>query len=297
MHGLISDVAVKRRIRNYVQLAYKNEAPYGIVIQQSSNINKFIAKAHQETGGEKKDKSREKVNAARKWMCENFFDVRTFGAVLSTGDNAGQVRGAVQLTFLRSIDSILPLDMSITRMAVTENIKDGSYEDYVKWENEHDEDKLRTMGRKQLIPFGLYEGRGFISANLAEDTEFSDEDLTLFWEALLNMYEHDRSASKGQMSTVMPVIIFKHTGTDSDEIQRQRQSRLGCAPAHKLFELVKTKRKDNVAVPRSYEDYNATIEIQSIPSGVEIGFAYMHDGKINISWGSAPKGYDWIKII
>ncbi|NLL18462.1 MAG: type I-C CRISPR-associated protein Cas7/Csd2, partial [Clostridia bacterium] len=218
MRGLISDVAIKRRIRNYVQVAKGNKGPYGIIIQQSTNINKFIAKAHEETGNTKMEKTKDKIAQSQQWLCQNFFDVRTFGAVLSTGPNAGQVRGPVQLTFLRSYDPILPLDISITRMAVAENInKKGivSYKDYEAWEAQQPEDELRTMGRKQLIPYGLYEGRGFVSANLAEMTGFNEDDLMLLWEAILNMYEHDRSASKGEMSTVLPLIIFKHTGTDS----------------------------------------------------------------------------------
>ncbi len=202
------------------------------------------------------------------------------------------------MTFLKSIDPILPLDISITRVAVADNIKvkgktTPSYQDYVDWEDEQPEDKLRTMGRKQLIPFGLYEGRGFISANLAGDTNFNDEDLSLFFRALLNMYEHDRSASKGQMSTVIPVIIFKHVGTDSDVKQRERQAKLGCAPAHKLFELVSIRKKDDIEVPRSYKDYTITLNISALPNGVEIGFG-LPDG--SISWGDLPSEANWVQL-
>ena len=228
MHGLISDVAVKRRIRNYVQVAYGDKERFNIVVQNATNINKFIAKANEECGSNAKQGSREKVNAARKWMCDNFYDVRTFGAVLSTGANAGQVRGPVQLTFLRSVDPILSLDISITRMSVADKLDaDTTFEQYEKWESEQPEDKLRTMGRKQLIPYGLYQGTGFISANLADQndsnkgTGFDENDLNILWESILNMYEHDRSASKGHMSTVQPLIIFRHIGTDSDVIQRK----------------------------------------------------------------------------
>ena len=286
MRGLISDVAIKRRIRNYIQYAKSNIPPYGIIIQQSSNINKFIAQAHEQTGNNKFEKTKRKINEARGWLCKNFYDVRTFGAVLSTGANAGQVRGAVQLTFLRSIDPILPLDLSITRMAVTENLKDRdkpfSFVQYEEWENSQPDDKLRTMGRKQLIPYGLYVGRGFISANLAEDVGFSDTDLELFWEALLNMYEHDRSASKGEMSTIAPVIIFKHTGTDSDLEQRKKQSKLGCAPAHKLFELVSIDRISDNAVPRSYKDYLIRINLGDCPDGVEIYNAVSNSNGVEV---------------
>ncbi|MGI6225368.1 MAG: type I-C CRISPR-associated protein Cas7/Csd2 [Peptococcales bacterium] len=295
MHGLISDVAVKRRIRNYVQVAYGDRAGFNIVVQNATNINKFIAKANEECGNEAKQGSRERVNAARKWMCDNYYDVRTFGAVLSTGANAGQVRGPVQLTFLRSVDPILPLDISITRMSVADKPKDViTFEQYEKWELEQPEDKLRTMGRKQLIPYGLYEGRGFISANLAEmndtakGTGFDENDLSILWESILNMYEHDRSASKGQMSTMQPLIIFRHIGTDTDSVQRERQAKLGCAPAHKLFDLIKIKRKDSVEYSRSYQDYLIKVNISQLPKGVEIGFATLEGGNLQISWGKLP---------
>jgi CRISPR-associated protein Csd2 len=298
MRGLISDVAVKRRIRNYITVEKGNEFPYGIIVQQSTNINKFIALANEESGSKAKDKSREKVRAAREWVCNNFYDVRTFGGVLSTGANAGQIRGPVQMTFLKSIDPILPMDISITRMAVADNIKvkgktTPSYQDYVDWENEQPEDKLRTMGRKQLIPFGLYEGRGFISANLAEDTGFNDNDLDILFRALLNMYEHDRSASKGQMSTIIPAIIFKHIGTDSDMKQRERQAKLGCAPAHTLFDLINIHRKHGIDVPRSYKDYDLTINMSALPKGVEVGFG-LPDG--SITWGDLPGEVSWIQL-
>lgn len=296
MRGLISDVAVKRRIRNYITIEKGNAFSYSIIVQQSTNINRFIAQANEECGSTAKDKTKEKVKAARDWACKNFYDVRTFGGVLSTGANAGQVRGAVQLTFLRSIDPIMPMDISITRMSVTDDIKGKSnptFEDYLKWESEQPEDELRTMGRKQLIPFGLYEGRGFISANLAQDTNFSEDDLNLFFRALVNMYEHDRSSSKGQMSTILPVIIFRHVGTDSDSIQRERQAKLGCAPAHKLFELVSIKKRNSVELARSYKDYEISVDISSLPNGVDIGFA---DSKGEISWGKLPDGLDWLNL-
>lgn len=300
MHGLITDVAVKRRIRNYVQISKKNQYPYGIVIQQSTNINKYIAKAHEETGNAKMEKTKEKVNAAREWLCQNFYDVRTFGGVLSTGPNAGQVRGPVQLTFLRSIDPVLPMDISITRMAVAENLKDkATFADYEAWEKSQSEDTLRTMGRKQLIPYGLYAGRGFVSANLAEPVEgtgFSEDDLSLLWEALLNMYEHDRSASKGQMSTVPPLIIFKHVGTDTDKLQRERQAKLGCAPAHQLFDLVRVEKKSGVEAPRDYHEYIIRVDIKKLPAGVELIFAMPTPGGVKLIPGTAAINTDWVEV-
>ncbi len=274
LHGLVSDVALKRRLRNYVQIAKGNKMPYSIFIEHSTNLNTKIVRSHEETEGGLGDGSKgakkEKVDLAKRWMCDNFFDIRAFGAVMSTGPNSGQVRGPVQFSFARSVDPVLPLDLSITRMAVAENVKGAkSSADYEKWESEQPEDKLRTMGRKELIPYGLYVAKGFISANLAQETGFGDNDLELLWEALLNMYEHDRSASKGHMA-VRNLFIFKHVGTDTDQEQRVREAILGCAPAHKLFDLVKINKKEDVKAPRKYVDYDVNIDEGSLPSGVEL---------------------------
>lgn len=198
----------------------------------------------------------------------------------------------MQITFGKSLDPVLPLDISITRMAVADKVKDGAVvEDYMAWEEAQSEDKLRTMGRKQIIPFGLYEVRGFVSANLAEETGFDEEDLNILFESILNMYEHDRSASKGEMAVVSPLIIFKHVGTDSDAEQRVRQAKLGCAPAHKLFDLVKVTKKAAVAYPRSYRDYDAVVKLDKVPSGVRIGFK--PDPFSPIVWDALPDGEDW----
>lgn len=295
MQGYITDVATKRRIRNYIQTAYKDQPGMEIIMQQASNVNKFIAQANEAVASDIDEscaKGKNKVYAARKYCCDHFFDVRTFGAVLSTGANAGQVRGPVQLTFGRSIDPILTQDISITRMCVADGPKDGSYADHQKWEDEQPEDKLRTMGRKQFIPFGLYEVRGFISGNLAKETGFSEEDLRALCEAILNMYEHDHSASKGQMSVVSPLILFKHVGTDTDEAQRCRQALLGCAPAHKLFDLVRVVRRPKVEVARDYRDYTATIALDKLPAGVQVGF--QTDPYAPVVWDRLPEQEDWL---
>lgn len=294
MQGFITDVAIKRRIRNYIQTAYAGQPGMNIIVQQSTNLNRHIAEAKRAAGVEDCAKEKEAVYAGRKKACELFFDVRTFGAVMSTGPNAGQVRGPVQIAFGKSLDPVLPMDISITRTAVAETIKDGKVEDYLKMEAETAEDKLRTMGRKQLIPFGLYEIRGFISANLAAETGFDDDDLQALFEAILNMYEHDHSASKGEMSVVSPLIIFKHVGNDSDAVQRVRQAKLGCAPAHKLFELVHVQKKADVEFARSYRDYDAVVSVDKVPSGVEIGFQSNPYGPI--CWGALPDGEDWLQI-
>ena len=294
MQGFITDVAIKRRIRNYIQTAHAGQPGMNIIVQQSTNLNRHIAEAKRAAGVEDCAKEKEAVYAGRKKACELFFDVRTFGAVMSTGPNAGQVRGPVQIAFGKSLDPVLPMDISITRTAVAETIKDGKVEDYLKMEAETAEDKLRTMGRKQLIPFGLYEIRGFISANLAAETGFDDDDLQALFEAILNMYEHDHSASKGEMSVVSPLIIFKHVGNDSDAVQRVRQAKLGCAPAHKLFELVHVQKKADVEFARSYRDYDAVVSVDNVPSGVEIGFQSNPYGPI--CWGALPDGEDWLQI-
>ena len=277
MHGLVSDVALKRRARNFLQEKFGSDitsaAPNAIYVQHATNLNKYITKAHEETGGKPEGGgNRNQVGSARDWMCKTFFDVRTFGAVMSTGANAGQVRGPVQFSFARSVDPILPLDMSITRMAVAEKVSGAkTAADYEKWENEQEEDKLRTMGRKALIPYGLYVAKGFISANLAKGTGFSDSDLNNLWEALLNMYDHDRSASKGMMSC-RGLYVFKHVGTDSDTNQRIKQAMLGCAPAHKLLDkgaIVDITKKSSGS-PRSFSDYEVVVHRDRLPSGVEL---------------------------
>ncbi len=273
LKGLVSDVAIKRRIRNYVQLARRNEMPNAIFVEHATNLNRKIARAHEETGElpEKKKATRSKVQQAKDWLCANFYDVRTFGAVMSTGANAGQVRGPVQIAFAQSVDRVLPLDVSITRMAVAEEGKGlVTSADYLRWEEEQPEDKLRTMGRKSLIPYGLFVGKGFISAHLAQETGFSEDDLALLWDSVLNMYEHDRSASKGLMAT-RKLVVFKHVGTDSDADQRTRQAMLGCAPAHVLFGLVEVKAKENLeGPPRKFEDYEVVVQEDRLPAGVEV---------------------------
>lgn len=277
MHGLVSDVALKRRVRNFIQEKFGADisaaAPNAVYVQHATNLNKYITKAHEETRGKPEGGgNRNQVGNAKEWMCKTFFDVRTFGAVMSTGANAGQVRGPVQFSFARSLDPILPLETSITRMAVAEKVSGAKTSaDYEKWENEQEEDKLRTMGRKALIPYGLYVAKGFISANLAKGTGFSDADLANFWEALLNMYDHDRSASKGMMSC-RGLYVFKHVGTDIDPNQRVKQAMLGCAPAHKLLDkgaIVEVVRKSSTP-PRSFSDYEVTVHRDRLPAGVEL---------------------------
>ncbi len=287
MHGYITDVAIKRRIRNYIQTAFAGEPGMEMLVRSASNINTGIARAKEAAGVELSAKGKNEVYAGRQAACQMFYDVRAFGAVMSTGPNAGQVRGPVQLTFARSLDPIKDADISITRMAKAADVAGAkSAADYEKWEAAQSEDTLRTMGRKQFIPFGLYEARGFISANLAQETGFDDADLKALWEAILNMYEHDRSASKGEMSVITPLMIFRHTGTDSNLNQRKRQAKLGCTPAHKLFDLVHVEKKAEVKYPRSWKDYNAVVDLSHRPAGVDVGFLTSPYGEI--SWNQVP---------
>ncbi len=289
MHGLVSDVAIKRRIRNYIQAAFDNIAPNSIFVEHATNLNKAITDAHVHTDGKPSGGgNRTQVNHARDWMREKFFDVRAFGAVMSTGANAGQVRGPVQIAFARSVDPILPIDAAITRMAVAEKVPGANtVAAYEEWENSQEEDKLRTMGRKTLIPYGLYVAKGFVSAHLAkgagaaEKGAFTDEDLEHLWQALQQMWDHDRSASKGVMSC-RGLYVFKHVGTDGDVTQRTRQAMLGCAPAQRLLDfstphraienaiLEITHRADLAGSPRNFADYVVTTHRDRLPNGVEM---------------------------
>jgi CRISPR-associated protein Csd2 len=275
MHGLVSDVAIKRRIRNYVSISKGSKPGYRIFIEHGTNLNRLIQEAHEATGSTvKKGKATKKeVESARAWMCQNFYDVRTFGAVMSTGANAGQVRGPVQISFARSVDPILSLDLSITRGADAKSLGGKkTVAQLLEWEKAQPEGTLRDMCRKTLIPYGLYVAKGFISGNLAEQTGFSEADLQLLWESILRMYEFDRSASKGHMS-VRKLVVFKHEGTDSNPEQRERQAKLGCAPAHVLLEMgniVSIRKVDPTKPPRSYSDYEVSVNYDKAPAGVKI---------------------------
>lgn len=244
-HGLVTDVCLKRKVRNYV-IAYppKSEG-YDIFIKEKAILNTLIDEAHEQEQVKTKQKG-EKTDEARKFMCRKYFDVRAFGAVMSTGKNAGQVRGPIQLTFSRSIDIISTLEHSITRVAVA-----------TEAEAEKQSGETRMMGRKFTVPYALYRCHGFISALLAEQTGFSETDLMLFWEALKNMFEHDRSAARGQMAA-RKLIVFKHDG------------KLGCAPAHELFSRIKVERRDSQAAPREFSDYRVSIDAANLPAGVEL---------------------------
>jgi len=261
-HGLVTDVCLKRKIRNYVFLKKNDQTPYSIFIKEKAILNNTIKHAYSALNidlekppinpadGKVRNKVGQgqgsEVDQARMYLCHNYFDIRAFGAVLSTGANAGQVRGPVQLTFARSVDPVVTLEHSITRMAVaTEAEADKQGGDN------------RTMGRKFTVPYGLYRAHGFVSAPLAMQTGFSEDDLELLWDALVNMYEHDRSAARGLMST-RKLFIFEHSST------------MGNAPVQQLFDLVRIEKKEKEKPARDFNDYVVTVYREKIPSNITL---------------------------
>lgn len=260
--GIVTDVCLKRKVRNYIQLTKNTDKGYDIFVKEKAILNLLIEGAYESLGidlnnapvDEKDGKKRKtkgegqggEVQKARAKMCETYFDIRTFGAVLSTGPNAGQVRGPVQLTFGRSVDPVVTLEYTITRMAVA-----------TEAEAEKQSGDNRTMGRKNTVPYGVYITHGFVSPNLANQTRFSEKDLNLFWDALRQMFEHDRSAARGLMSS-RKLIVFEH------------DSALGNAPAHALFERVKVVRKDETKPSRDFSDYSVEVNSGELPSGITL---------------------------
>lgn len=240
--GIVTDVCIKRKVRNYVQVAKGLANGYDIFVKEKAVLNNEIDKAHDDA---KVKAAQNKIAAARQYMCEHYYDIRTFGAVMSTGKNAGQVRGPIQLTFARSVNPVATSEHSITRIAVA-----------TPKEAESQNGENHTMGRKATIPYGLYVCHGFISANLAQQTGFTEDDLALFFDALKNMFDLDRSAARGLMSA-QKLIVFRHA------------SELGNAPANKLFDLVKVEKTTN-DVPRSFKDYAVSINTSALPNGVTV---------------------------
>ena len=253
--GLVTDVSLKRKIRNFVGMIHAEQPPYEIYVKEKSVLNLQHVRAYKslemeellepDKSGHIKSKGKaEDADKARHWMCQNFYDVRTFGAVMSTGVNCGQVRGPVQITFGRSVDPIIISEFAITRMAVA-----------TEKEAEDQSGGNRTIGRKFTVPYGLYVAHGFVSAHLANQTGFSDSDLALLWQALTNMFEHDRSAARGEMAT-RGLYVFKHEG------------KLGNAPAYSLFDRIKAQKQ--VEVPRSFADYSVSVDEENLPNGVTL---------------------------
>lgn len=250
--GLVTDVALKRKIRNFVTLDKDGAQGFAIYMQEKAILNNQHKRAYDALEVKPEDKKLPKDEAKAReitaWMCANFFDVRTFGAVMTTGINAGQVRGPVQLAFATSVEPVLPLEISITRMAVT-----------TEKEAEAQSGDNRTMGRKHILPYGLYRAHGFVSAKLAERTGFSDDDLQVLWNALINMFEHDRSAARGEMAA-RKLIVFEH------------ENPMGNAPAHALFDAVKVGRAVGTEErpARSFVDYCVSVDAEAMPKGVSV---------------------------
>lgn len=250
-YGLVTDVCLKRKIRNYIEIVKEGQKGFEIYIKDGVPLNTSDRRAYKEFGIDEKKASEskgEKDELIKDYMCSNFYDIRTFGAVMTTFVkaklNCGQVRGPVQLGFARSIDPIVSQEIGITRVAIT------TEEDAKKKETE--------MGRKHIVPYGLYKVEGYISANLArKSTKFSESDLEILWEAIINMFEHDHSAARGKMA-VRELLVFKH------------ECELGNAPSHKLFDLIDIKRKDHLKPARNYQDYIVEIDESKVPEGVEL---------------------------
>jgi len=241
-HGIVTDVCLKRKIRDYVDMVKSGEAGYDIYVKSGVVLNDQHEMAYKKINHPPKGEKELADPEATRFMCDNFYDVRTFGAVMSTGVNCGQVRGPVQFSFARSADPIFQQEVTVTRCAVT---------------NKKDAEKGQTMGKKQIVPYGLYRAEGYISAHLAKKTTgFNEDDLNLLWDSLINMFEHDHSAARGKMSA-RKLIVFKHEGE------------LGNCQSHILFDKVKVERRSGDLPPRSFADYNVTIA-DEIPKGVEL---------------------------
>lgn len=257
MQGLVTDVCLKRKVRDYVDATKGHEAKFKIYVQNKGiALNELHERAYEDlnltsTGSKQK---RSDVEQTRAWMCRNFYDIRTFGAVMTTEVNCGQVRGPVQLTFARSVEPIVPLDLAITRVAITKK----QDVDFVETEKGPEGGKVTEMGRKALVPYGLYVGYGFINPHFAEQTGFSHEDLALFWEALLNMWDLDRSASRGRLA-LRGLYVFTH------------ENKLGKAPAHKLFDLIQIRRRNSQTPARRFQDYEVVLpRKEDLPEGVTL---------------------------
>ena len=248
--GIVTDVCLKRKIRNYIEIVKEGEPHYNILIKTDKALNDKFAEAYDKSGIEKGKKAADEIALARQYMCDNYYDVRTFGAVMSTGDNScGIVRGPVQLNFARSIDPIYPQELTITRQAITEAKKLN--------DNIAKAGTATEMGKKNIVPYALYRAEGYVSAMLAKKTTgFSCEDLELLWEAIINMFEHDHSAARGKVA-VRKLFVFKH------------ESALGNAPSVALFDKIKIRKKAGVEYPRDYSDYEIDVDAD-MPAGVEL---------------------------
>jgi CRISPR-associated protein Csd2 len=246
--GIVTDVCLKRKVRNFVEIVKGNAPPYKIYVREKAVLSLVQGEAYNDPKVKEIKDEGDKIAEARRWMCDNFFDVRTFGAVMSLKqNNCGQVRGPVQINFARSLEPVIPRELSITRMAVA-TVKEAESQ---KGDN-------RTMGRKSIIPYGLYRAEGYVSAHFANQTGFSENDLELFWQALLNMFDHDHSAARGKMAA-RKLFVFKHA------------TALGNAPAHKLFDLIEVNRCNDPTIPaRAFSNYEVIMHNDRIPPNLEL---------------------------
>ncbi|HPC94992.1 MAG TPA: type I-C CRISPR-associated protein Cas7/Csd2 [Sedimentisphaerales bacterium] len=246
-YGIVTDVCLKRKIRNFVEIVKNRQKPFDIYVQEKAILTDKQGEAY-DVEDIKNAEGGDKIAKARDWMCRNFFDIRTFGAVMSLKENnCGQVRGPVQMNFARSVEPVVPLDVTITRMAVA-----------TAKEAKSQEGDNRTMGRKSIVPYGLYKAEGYISAYLARQTHFSEDDLELLWQALINMFDHDHSAARGKMAA-RSLVVFKH------------DNMLGNAPAHMLLDRLEVARAHSDNKPaRAFSDYKVTLDETDMPKGVTV---------------------------
>lgn len=293
--GIITDVAVKRWIRNYVDDAFEDQ---NIMVRKGTSMNKKIAEAVYAVNGlpeDAKNVQNKMVDETADFMARNYWDIRTFGGVLSTGLNAGQIKGAVQVAMSTSVDPVEQMQLSITRMAYADGTG-KTLAELKKEEENRAEDKKRTMGDKQIIPYGLFPLKIAVSANIGQQVHFTEKDMDILLEAIYQMLDHNNSSSKMGMSLVSPVIVFKHVGTQPKEnaAQNEREAKLGCAPAHKLFGLLHVKKKEGVAAPRDISDYDITFDTDKVPAGVIVGVKDSPYGAVDYS-GQAMK--EWLKEV
>ena len=300
-HGVMTDVSFKARIRRVIEELKGDSEHYQILFKDGASINREICAAALKANDVDKftdemvKKGNPKVKATTDVITEKYWDARTFGAVLSTGLNGGQVRGPVQISMATSLDPIDIQDITITRNSYTDGNGLKSVEEFDELDKNTPDDKKRTMGNKKFIPYGLYVMKATVSANLANKCGFDKEDFELLLEGITQMYSNDISASKMGMSVLSPVIVFKHIGTQSESNPEAnaKEALLGCAPAYKLFELLKVIKKDSVETPRNYMDYEATLDVSKLPKGIKVGFK---QGPFQeIKWDFIED--DWLNIV
>lgn len=291
-HGFMTDVSLKRKVRDYVATAFGCKEGLDIFVKSGCNLNRNIAECVIEASGKEKVAKSKNTAEASFIAAKKFWDVRTFGGVMSTGLNAGQLQGAVQFDMPISYDEVQTQTATITRLAYA----DKDFTELSKYD-EHDaslpDDKKRTIGKKAFANYALFECHAFVSANLAQKNGFTEDDLNILLESLMNMFSYQTSASKAGMSVVGPVVVFKHIGTNGDNNPEQnaREALLGCCSAQRLFKLLDVHKKDGVTYPQTYEDYDATIDIKNIPNGVIVGFKYSPFS--DVIWGSVND--EWLK--